>query len=119
MDIGTDSKGPSREVKRRAFSTKVVDAIPILPFMAFGFFLAWSQISLQGVLVLPRPTEAFGLPLRNMSSLVNGFTMIIVAFTVVRSERLLSKNWVIILCGCVVGLASLIPLCLADSGLSY
>ncbi len=120
MRIGADSGGSVREGSRSGFTAKLTDVMPILPFLAFGFFLAWSQVSLQGVLVLPQPTVAApGIPLRSISSLVNGITMIAVAFTVVSSGKVLSRNWAIILCGGIVGLCSIVPLCLADAGMSY
>lgn len=120
MKTGADSRGSARPGEKAPFSERLIEVVPLLPFLAFGFLLAWSQVSLQSIVTLPQPaTDTPLFPLRNVSTLVNGLTMIIVALTVKPAGKLLNRNGFVILCGCIVGAVSLVPLILADTGMTY
>ena len=115
-----DAKSSVRTISARSFSQKLLEIVPIAPFLAFGLILAWSQLSLESVITLPASTGEPSLPsIRSISTFCNGLTLLACGLCVVFTKRFLLQKPLVITAGVVTGIASIIPLICADLGLSF
>ena len=108
MDFGEGDR-----MGKSTFETKVLEALPIAPFLAFGLIVVWSQIPGSGSVQLPRMCEsAAGVSLESsIEALANGIALIVAGLVArklgrpVLEPRLVFAAGVVAAVGCAVLLA--------------
>lgn len=114
-----DREWPKQQKAASHVST-FLEAVPMAPFLAFGFILAWSQLAHSSVLSLPMQETSASLPsLLSISTCCNGLTLLLCGLFLKPVKRLLASNGAIIAAGTLTGLSGAVVLACADSSASY
>lgn len=87
---------------------KIVEALPIAPFLSFGLLIAWTQFAYNGFGVLPglHSNVEYVRYANIASSLANALTLLAAGLTARKSARFLLGRTTGIACGCAASLAS-------------
>lgn len=105
--------------KSKNIGTKLLEAFPAAPYLAFGALLSWTSISFSSFLALPgtvagEPNAAF---MNIASGFANGLTLIAAAIFLGTAKRFLRKPFCILACGLITSIICVFILAVEPLGL--